>query len=281
MQTIRSIEEMINKINLINKEGKTIGFVPTMGFLHIGHKSLIDAARKENEVVVVSVFVNPTQFGPKEDFEAYPRSEEKDSLLCLKAGCDIMFIPECAEMYDEGYNTYIEVNDLTEGLCGASRPGHFRGVCTVVLKLFNIVKPQRAYFGQKDAQQLAVIKKMIKDLNLNVEVLGCPIVREFDGLAMSSRNTYLNKDERLQALVLYKSLDKVRELIENGEHTTMILKEEMKKIISSAKDSSIDYIEIVDNLSLKAIEVINKEVLIAIAVKIGRTRLIDNMVVNI
>jgi pantoate--beta-alanine ligase len=278
LQIIRSIEEMIN---IISKQGDSIGFVPTMGFLHIGHKSLIDAARKENEVVVVSVFVNPTQFGPKEDFEAYPRSEEKDALLCKEAGCDIMFIPERDEMYSEGYNTYIEVHGLTEGLCGASRPGHFKGVCTIVLKLFNIVKPKRAYFGQKDAQQLAVIKKMVRDLNLDVKVIGCPIIREADGLALSSRNTYLNVEERSQALVLSKSLQCARELIENGEFKAVTLKKEMKKIIAAAKTAEIDYIEIVDSETLKTIEVIHEETLIAIAVKIGRTRLIDNMVVNI
>jgi pantoate--beta-alanine ligase len=281
MEIIRSIDEMINKIRLINKEGKSIGFVPTMGFLHVGHKSLIDKARIENDIVVVSVFVNPTQFGPNEDFEAYPRSEEKDSLLCQNAGCDIMFIPEPPEMYGEAYNTYVEVYGLTEGLCGASRPGHFRGVCTVVLKLFNIIKPNRAYFGQKDAQQLAVIKKMVRDMNLDVEVIGCPIVREVDGLAISSRNTYLNEEERLQALVLCKSLKKAKELIDNGERKVEVLKEEMKKIISTAKASNIDYIEIVDSASLKIIEDIKGEVLIALAVKIGSTRLIDNMVVNI
>jgi pantoate--beta-alanine ligase len=281
LQIIRSVEEMVNKISIINKQGKSIGFVPTMGFLHIGHKSLIDAARKENEVVVVSVFVNPAQFGPNEDFEAYPRSEEKDAFLCREAGCNIMFIPEPDEMYSEGYNTYIEVHGLTEGLCGASRPGHFKGVCTIVLKLFNIVRPKSAYFGQKDAQQLAVIKKMARDLNLNVKVIGCPIIREADGLALSSRNTYLNVVERSEALVLSKSLNRARVLIENGEYKVETLKEEMKKIIASASTADVDYIEIVDSETLKAVEVIEEEVLIAIAVKIGRTRLIDNMVVNI
>lgn len=281
MEIIRKVDEMKFKIQEIKKTGKTIGFVPTMGYLHEGHKSLIDRAHKENEIVVVSVFVNPTQFGPNEDFEKYPRDEKKDSQLCEQAGCDVMFIPEPKDMYPEGYNTYVDVLGLTEGLCGASRPGHFRGVCTVVLKLFNIVKPQRAYFGQKDAQQLAVIRRMALDLNLDVEIVGCPIVRESDGLALSSRNVYLSADERREALVLSRALQEVKKLIEEGQNDVFTIKEKMIRMINAAKYSQIDYIEFVDNRSLKPVEKVKGEILVALAVRIGKTRLIDNMVVNI
>ncbi|SEF78856.1 pantothenate synthetase [Caloramator fervidus] len=281
MEIIRKVSDMKKKINSIVKEGKTIGFVPTMGYLHDGHKSLIERAREENEVVVVSVFVNPTQFGPNEDYDRYPRDEERDIKVCSEAGCDIMFIPNKDDMYGQDYSTYVEVLNLTEGLCGASRPGHFRGVATVVTKLFNIVKPTRAYFGQKDAQQLAVIKRMVEDLNMDVEIVPCPIVREKDGLAMSSRNVYLSEDERKQALVLYKSLKLAEDLIKNGERNVEKIKGEMIKLINTAKDSVIDYVEIVDNKNLKPLEKIEGEVLIAIAVKIGKTRLIDNTVVKV
>lgn len=280
MQIIRSVDEMVEKINFVKKEGKSIGFVPTMGFLHEGHKSLIDEARKKNQIVVVSAFINPTQFGPNEDFENYPRDEKKDALLCEKAGCDYMFLPKPEDMYRDGYNTYVNVFGITEGLCGATRPIHFRGVCTVVLKLFNIVKPNNAYFGQKDAQQLVVIKRMVSDLNLEVKIVGCPIIREADGLALSSRNTYLSEDERQQALVLSKALKRAKELVENGQEDVFTIKEEMIKIINVANDSLIDYIEFVDNYNLKPIEKVRGEVLVAMAVKIGKTRLIDNMVVN-
>ncbi|KRQ86740.1 Pantothenate synthetase [Caloramator mitchellensis] len=280
MEVIRSVKEMKNKINEVKLNGKSVGFVPTMGYLHDGHKSLIEYARRENNVVVVSVFVNPTQFGPNEDFERYPRDEERDKKICMNAGCDIMFIPDKDDMYGDNYSTYIDVFNLTEGLCGASRPGHFRGVATVVTKLFNIVKPDRAYFGQKDAQQLAVIKRMVKDLNMDVEVIGCPIVREDDGLAMSSRNTYLNQDERKQALVLYKSLKLAEKMINEGERNANKIKEEMINLIKTAKDAKIDYVEFVDVENLKPVEIVEGEVLIALAVKIGKTRLIDNMTIK-
>jgi pantoate--beta-alanine ligase len=281
MEIIRSVDEMVAISRKIKAEGKTIGFVPTMGFLHQGHISLIKNARKENEIVAVSVFVNPTQFGPNEDLENYPRNEEKDLELCAEAGCDYIFIPKPVDMYREGYNTYVEVFGITEGLCGASRPGHFRGVCTVVFKLFNIIKPTKAYFGQKDAQQLAVIKKMVRELNADIEIIGCPIIREADGLALSSRNTYLTKDEREQALVLSKSLKLAKELIDSGMIEVSEIKEEMLRLISTAKDSEVDYIEFVDNYDLKPLNRIDRsnQVLIALAVKIGKTRLIDNMVV--
>lgn len=280
MEIIRNVEEMVNKIRIVKNEGKSIGFVPTMGFLHNGHRSLIDEARKNNEIVVVSVFVNPTQFGPTEDFEKYPKDEKMDSELCATAGCDYLFMPHQEEMYGKSYNTYIDVFGLSEGLCGSTRPGHFRGVCTVVLKLFNIVKPNKAYFGQKDAQQLAVIKRMVIDMNIDLEVIGCPIIREIDGLAISSRNTYLCAAERLQALVLSSSLKRAKELIVDGQIDVLTIREEMIKVINTAKDSLIDYIEFVDSKTLKPVMEIQGEVLVAIAVKIGKTRLIDNMVVN-
>jgi len=279
MEIIRSVEEMQAKIKTIKAEQKSLGFVPTMGYLHSGHKSLIDKARIENEFVVVSIFVNPTQFGPNEDMEKYPRNESGDFELCDNAGCDIVFIPTAEDMYRKNYNTFVDVYGLTEGLCGASRPIHFRGVCTVVLKLFNIIKPDKAYFGQKDAQQLGVIKRMVLDLNLDVNIIGCPIVREPDGLAMSSRNTYLSQNERSQALVLSKALKKAQQMLDCGETNVLTLKEEMVKIIDSVPTSIIDYVEFVDNLTLKPLAQVKGEVLIALAVKIGKTRLIDNMVV--
>lgn len=281
MEIIRSVEEMAAKLKEIKAQNKSIGFVPTMGYLHQGHKSLIDAARKENDYIAVSIFVNPTQFGKNEDLDKYPRNEAGDCEMCEKAGCDVVFIPQAHDMYGDNYNTYVDVLGLTEGLCGASRPGHFRGVCTVVLKLFNIVKPNRAYFGQKDAQQLAVIRRMVKDLNLEVDIIACPIIREADGLALSSRNTYLSADERQQALVLSKALKKAMEMIKNGARDVMAIKKEMISMIDSVSASEIDYIEFVDNASLKQVEILEGVVLIALAVKIGKTRLIDNMVVEI
>lgn len=280
MEVIRNVDEMQNKMKTIKTQYKSVGFIPTMGYLHSGHKSLIDRARNENELVVVSIFVNPTQFGPSEDLEKYPRNEKGDLELCANAGCNIVFIPTPEDMYRSNYNTYVDVFGLTEGLCGASRPIHFRGVCTVVLKLFNLVKPDNAYFGQKDAQQLAVIKRMALDLNVGVNIIGCPIVRELDGLAMSSRNVYLSVEERAQALVLSKSLKKAQEMLENGITDVLTMKEEMIKIIQNAESSNIDYVEFVDSLTLKPVTKIVGEVLIALAVKIGKTRLIDNMVVE-
>lgn len=279
MKKIKSVDEIKAIIKEIKKSGKTIGFVPTMGYLHEGHISLIKRARSENDVVVVSVFVNPTQFGPNEDYDKYPRDEDRDSKLCMDAGCDILFMPNKDDMYRQNYSTYVEVFGLTEGLCGAKRPGHFRGVTTIVTKLFNIVKPDKAYFGQKDAQQLAVIKRMVKDLDMDVEVVGCEIIRDVDGLALSSRNTYLSNEERQQAPVLYKSLVKAKEAVENGQRNAEEVKKLIENHINTAKDAVIDYIEIVNNETLKPVEKIEGEVLIALAVKFGNTRLIDNMVV--
>lgn len=281
MLIIKSVDEMKRHMKDIKKQGRSIGFVPTMGYLHEGHMSLIKRARGENEVVVVSVFVNPTQFGPNEDYERYPRDEERDKKMCEEAGCDILFMPNKDDMYRENYSTYVEVHGLTEGLCGAKRPGHFRGVATIVTKLFNIVKPDRAYFGQKDAQQLAVIKRMVKDLDFDIEIVGCEIVRDVDGLALSSRNTYLSEEERKQAPILYKSLLKAKEEIEKGERASEKLIDLIKTTILEMPDAQIDYIEIVNNETLKPIEKVEGEVLIALAVKFGKTRLIDNMAVRV
>ena len=249
-----------------------------MGYLHEGHKSLIDAARKENDRVVVSIFVNPMQFGPTEDLESYPRDLKKDAALCEAAGVDIIFHPEPEEMYADGFCSYVDMNGLTTELCGKSRPIHFRGVQTVVLKLFHIVTPDRAYFGQKDAQQLAVIRRMVKDLNVDTTIIGCPIIREADGLAKSSRNTYLSPEERKAALVLSRSLKLGKKLIEDGE-------KDAKKVIAAIRGeiekeplAKIDYVEIVDWNTLEPVDSTEGEILTAMAVYIGKTRLIDNFI---
>lgn len=247
-----------------------------MGFLHNGHKSLIERAAKENDKVVVSIFVNPTQFGPNEDFASYPRDIERDMQTCSSAGADLIFNPAPSDIYYENASTSVNVTGLSQGLCGAKRPGHFAGVCLVVSKLFNIVAPDRAYFGQKDAQQVAVIKRMVRDLNFDIEIVGCPIVREADGLAMSSRNTYLSPEERKAALVLNQSLSLAKEAIEKGEKSSKNIYEIIKNKISSQDLSKIDYIEIVNSETLQNAETINSNTLIAIAVFIGKTRLIDN-----
>lgn len=277
MRVISSIEE----IKKIKKENISIGLVPTMGYLHEGHISLIKRAREENDIVITSIFVNPTQFGPNEDFEKYPRDEKRDLQKCEENGCDIVFLPQKEDMYPKDFLTFVQVEKLGKGLCGKSRPIHFRGVTTVLTKLFNIVKPDRAYFGQKDAQQLVIVKKMVEDLNMDVEIIGCPIVREADGLAISSRNTYLSAEERNDALFLNKSLKLAKNLIENGEKNISTIKDEMEKTILSGKNNTIDYIEFVDTKTLNPISQIKYEVLIAIAVKAGNTRLIDNMIVEL
>lgn len=274
MEILKSISEVRSVVN--SNKNKEIGFVPTMGFLHEGHLSLIKKAREENELVFVSIFVNPTQFGENEDLNSYPRDLEKDSKLCLDAGVDYIFLPEANEMYGENFSTFVQVDKLKEGLCGKSRPVHFNGVCTVVTKLFNIVKPNRAYFGKKDAQQLAIIKKLVKDLNIDVEIIGCPIVREEYGLAKSSRNSYLSEKERVEARVLNIGLRKCKALLENGERDVQKLKKVIEEEINKVESSKIDYIEIVDIESLKEVDKVKGEILIAIAVFIGKTRLIDN-----
>lgn len=274
------VVEKVNDVRSLVKEWKAkglkVGFVPTMGYLHEGHESLIRKASEENDRVVVSIFVNPIQFGPKEDLSTYPRDLDRDSKLCERSGADIIFHPENEEMYLKDFSTFVDMSGLTAGLCGKSRPNHFRGVCTVVTKLFNIVSPDRAYFGEKDAQQLAVIKRMVRDLNIDIEIIGCPIVREKDGLAKSSRNTYLSIEERKAATILNKSLMLSKEKIQLGERNSEVIIEIIKEIINSEKLARVDYIEIVDSLSMERVERIEKSVLVAIAVFIGKTRLIDN-----
>ena len=274
MKVTTTVLETRQLVRQWKKEGKSIGLVPTMGFLHEGHASLIARARKENDIVVVSDFVNPTQFGPNEDLEAYPRDFERDSALCESLGADLIFHPEPEEMYHDPC-AFVSIDTLSETLCGKTRPIHFKGVCTVVSKLFHIAAPDRAYFGQKDAQQLAIIKKMVLDLNFDVEVVGCPIVREEDGLAKSSRNTYLNPEERKAALCLSKAVKKGQELIQAGCSAEDVLAP-MRAIIEAEPLSKIDYVSMVDALTMQPVEKVEKDVLVAMAVYIGKTRLIDN-----
>lgn len=278
MKIIKTIEELRPIIKGWKKEGLTVGLVPTMGYLHDGHKSLIVKAVAENDRVVVSDFVNPTQFGANEDLSSYPRDIERDAALCEGAGADIIFHPEPEEMYFPDKCTFVDMDKLTKGLCGKTRPVHFSGVCTVVSKLFNIVTPDRAYFGQKDAQQLAVIKRMVRDLNFDITIVGCPIVREADGLALSSRNTYLNKEERQAALILNKSLTLGKEMIEAGEKNAAKVRETIIKNMETEPLAKVDYVEIVDPENLEPVATIDAPVLVATAVYIGKTRLIDNVV---
>ena len=273
---VEKIKDVRATVKEWKAKGLKVGFVPTMGYLHEGHESLIKKASEENDRVVVSIFVNPIQFGPKEDLSTYPRDLDRDSKVCKSAGADIIFHPENEEMYFKDFSTFVDMNGLTDGLCGKSRPTHFRGVCTVVTKLFNIVAPDRAYFGEKDAQQLAVIKRMVRDLNIDVEIIGCPIVREKDGLAKSSRNTYLSVEERNAATILNKSLTVAKEKIKAGERNSAAIIKLIEETINSEKLAKIDYIEVVDSLSMEKVERIEKAVLVAIAVFIGKTRLIDN-----
>lgn len=281
MEIYSEIVKVRAKVQEWKRAGLTVGLVPTMGYLHEGHKSLMDAARKENDRVVVSAFVNPMQFAPNEDFESYPRDLEKDAALCEGAGVDLIFHPSAEEMYAPGFCSYVDMNGLTGELCGKSRPIHFRGVQTVVLKLFHIVTPDRAYFGQKDAQQLAVIRRMVKDLNVGTQIVGCPIVREADGLAKSSRNTYLNETERQAALVLSRGLQVGKALIEAGETDACAVKRAITQEIEKEPLAKIDYVDVVDFETVKPIDKIdtkNGAVLTAIAVYIGKTRLIDNFI---
>ena len=278
MKIVETVREVREQVREWHKEGLSVGLVPTMGYLHEGHKSLIDRAVAENDRVVVSVFVNPMQFGPTEDLESYPRDLERDGALCQEAGASLVFHPQPEEMYPEDFSSYIDMNTLTGGLCGKSRPIHFRGVCTVVAKLFHIAEPDRAYFGQKDAQQLAVIRHMVNDLSFGIEIVGCPIVREEDGLAKSSRNTYLSQDERKAALILSQALKKGRESVENGEKSAEALVELIRKEIQTEPLARIDYVEVVDWNTLEPVEEIQEPILVAIAVFIGKTRLIDNFI---
>lgn len=280
MQTVSSIEALRKIIKSKKSEGKSIGFVPTMGYLHKGHLSLIKRAKEENDFVVISIFVNPTQFEANEDLNIYPRDLERDIELSRKNKVDLIFHPRVETMYPERSKTTINVTDITEKLCGASRPGHFQGVTTIVTKLFNIISPHRAYFGEKDAQQLAVIQKMVEDLNIDIEIVPCPIVREKDGLAMSSRNVNLTYEDRKAALVLYKSLITAKDIIEQGEKEIDTIYKTIKSIIESEKKVDIDYIEIIDFPTLKTIQKIEDKVLIALAAKVGKVRLIDNIIIG-
>jgi len=254
----------------------SIGFVPTMGFLHAGHISLIEKARKENDRVVVSIFVNPIQFGPNEDFSKYPRDMNRDLKMCKQTGVDLVFVPQVQEMYPIINLAYVDIEALGENLCGAKRPNHFRGVCTVVTKLFHIITPDRAYFGEKDAQQLAIIQRMTQDLSFPIEIVPCPIVREPDGLAMSSRNSYLSSEERSAALVIPRSLAKARRMLLQGEKDAEVIRHIIEEEISREPLARIDYVDVVDACTLNWIDKIQGPVLTAVAVYIGKTRLIDN-----
>ncbi|MBM3155654.1 MAG: pantoate--beta-alanine ligase [Chloroflexi bacterium] len=256
----------------------SVGFVPTMGYLHEGHLELARRSRDENRYTVVSIFVNPTQFGPKEDFAKYPRDTERDLAMLKKEQVNIVFMPSAEEMYPPRYSTWVDLEKVTERLEGTIRPGHFRGVATVVAKLFNIVEPTRAYFGQKDAQQLVVIKKMVADLNMNLEVIAVPTVREPDGLAMSSRNVYLNPQEREAALILSKSLSLARKLWSKGERNADIIRREMTSLIETEPLGTIDYVSVADAETLEELAKIDRPAVVSLAVKIGKTRLIDNIV---
>lgn len=267
--------------NRLKKQGKTIGLVPTMGYLHEGHISLVRRSVKENDFTVASIFVNPAQFGPKEDFKKYPRDFKMDEAMLRGAGVDALFYPTATEMYPDPYHTYVQVEHLGDTLCGKSRPGHFKGVATVVAKLFNIVKPDTAYFGQKDAQQALIIGKMAKDLNMGLKVKTMPAVREKDGLAMSSRNAYLSAAERKEAAVLYRSLLLAKQMINKGERSAQKIINNMKALIKRKKKAAIDYAEIVDAATLKPVKNISGDILIALAVRIGNTRLIDNLNIRV
>ena len=274
MQIARTVEEAKQITRAWKRNGETIGLVPTMGYLHEGHASLIERARKENDRVVVSVFLNPTQFAPNEDLESYPRDFGHDCALCEKIGADLVFHPEPEEMYHDPH-AFVNIDLLSSTMDGAARPIHFRGVCTVVSKLFNIMQPDNAYFGQKDAQQLAIVKKMAADLNFDVKVNGCPIVREADGLAKSSRNTYLSAEERAAAPILFKAIQKGQEIIEPGMRAAD-LEAAMKDVLASEPLANTEYVTAVDALTMQPVETIDRDVLVAMAVRIGTTRLIDN-----
>lgn len=280
MRVIESIKEMQSLCESLRLSGKRISFVPTMGYFHEGHLSLMKEARKTADFVVVSIYVNPTQFGPKEDFSKYPRDFERDAQMARSVGVDVIFFPENTEMYPDAYQTYVDVEKVTQNLCGLSRPGHFRGVTTVCCKLFNIVKPHTAIFGKKDFQQLAAIKRMVSDLNLDLEIIGLPTFREPDGLAMSSRNVYLSKEERSSALNLVGALKLTQKLYADGERNAAVMMKQAEKLIKSAEFTDIDYIKICDTATLEDVNEIRGETVMALAVKVGKTRLIDNSVLG-
>lgn len=278
MQIVKTIEEVRAIVRAWREAGLSVGLVPTMGFLHEGHQSLIARSVADNDRTVVSVFVNPIQFGPTEDLEAYPRDIERDKALVEATGGDLIFNPEPEEMYPPHFTTFVDTTETTELLCGARRAGHFRGVCTVVSKLFNIVGPDRAYFGQKDAQQLATVRRFVRDLNFNIEIVACPIVREEDGLAKSSRNTYLSTEERKAALVLSRSLRQAQAAVENGERRAKVVTNIIADSLKQEPLARVDYIEVVDLDNVQRVEKIEENTLVAIAVYIGKTRLIDNFI---
>lgn len=278
MQIVKTIEEVRAIVRAWREAGLSVGLVPTMGFLHEGHQSLIARSVADNDRTVVSVFVNPIQFGPTEDLEAYPRDIERDKALVEDTGGDLIFNPEPEEMYPPHFTTFVDTTETTELLCGARRAGHFRGVCTVVSKLFNIVGPDRAYFGQKDAQQLATVRRFVRDLNFNIEIVACPIVREEDGLAKSSRNTYLSTEERKAALVLSRSLRQAQAAVENGERRAKVVVDIIADCLKQEPLARVDYIEVVDLDNVQRVEKIEENTLVAIAVYIGKTRLIDNFI---
>jgi pantoate--beta-alanine ligase len=276
MEIVRSLEEMQRRALALKRAGRTIGFVPTMGCLHEGHVSLMRIARAKCDTLVASIFVNPTQFGPNEDYAAYPRTFGQDAELCRNAGVDIVFGPAAEEMYAGDASVWVDEASLSRVLCGASRPGHFRGVCTVVAKLFNLVLPDLAVFGEKDAQQLRIIERMVRDLSFPVEIVRGPIVREPDGLAMSSRNRYLDPQERRDALCLRRGLDRAVDLFRRGESRAAALKQAFLDVVAQAPSASLDYVEIVDDATFSLLENVDTGALMAVAVRIGRTRLIDN-----
>jgi len=280
VQEVKSLEEMQCLAGRLRAEGKSIGLVPTMGYFHEGHLSLMRAARRETDVVIVSLFVNPLQFGPTEDYDRYPRDVQRDARLAEAEGVDVLWCPEVAEMYPPDFSTYVEETDLSRDLCGRSRPGHFRGVATVVLKLFNIVRPHRAYFGMKDYQQLRIVERMCRDLNLEVEIVRCPLVREADGLAMSSRNVYLSPQERAAALALSRSLFAAEAMVQRGETCAHRLRDSILESLRQEPLIEVDYVEVRDAESLKPVERIARATVIALAARVGKTRLIDNIIVG-
>lgn len=280
MKTVSTIAECRAAVALARRAGRRVGFVPTMGGLHAGHASLIERSRSAADFVVVSIFVNPTQFGPNEDFSAYPRPVENDARLCIEAGCELLFSPPASEIYGPGDETRVRPGRLAEGLCGPFRPGHFAGVCTVVAKLFEIVRPDVAYFGQKDAQQAVIIRRMVADLKMGIAIEVCPIVREADGLAMSTRNQYLSPEQRRQAASLYRSLCAGRDRIGAGERRAGLVVAAMRRVLDEAGPCKIDYIAIVDPETLEEVDPVDRRAMMALAVRLEGARLIDNLVVG-
>lgn len=278
MKIVKTVDEVRAQVKEWREEGLSVGLVPTMGYLHEGHQSLIKKSVEQNDRTVVSVFVNPMQFGPTEDLESYPRDLEADARLVESTGGDLIFNPEPEEMYKDGFCSFVNMTGLPDALCGLTRPVHFKGVCTVVNKLFNIVKPDRAYFGEKDAQQLAIIMRMVKDLNMDIEIVGCPIIREADGLAKSSRNIYLTPEERKAAVILSKSVALGKKMVAEGEKDAKKIVTAMKELINGEPLATIDYVEMVDMDTMKAIDEVKGHVLCAMAVKFGKARLIDNFI---